>query len=203
MIQKDYAKVSVTRFSPLYSVFLFFAVTFFLVVNIETGILNLVIRSAFSPLSQDTLFPLTYSLAIVSFIMTMYWTRKSGLVSLPYSIGVPFLWVIFFEILWQNSFIFSGAFKDNIVSEMILMSWLLVGCISYPIWRADKFTLAAFLTFSLTWVAWVATGYQQMPLMTGYIFNISLKIGAFLTIIVLIFPRRTNTGHGKNIRLPA
>ncbi|MEM0156339.1 MAG: hypothetical protein QW597_07065 [Thermoplasmataceae archaeon] len=174
-----------------YLLYLISALAIFFIVNVSTGTLSFAFRSAISPFDQDTLFPLTYSLAILSFFLSIYWFRHFQLLSLPYATGVPFLWVIFFEILWQNSFAISGAFTDNLTSEVILLSWLLVGFLSFPTWKLDKVTMVAFLLFLMGWMAWLGDGYPQMPSARGYIFNITLKIGAFLVIIALVTPRRS------------
>jgi hypothetical protein len=143
-----------------------------------------------TPLNQDTLFPLTYSLAIFSFLLSLYWFRHEGILALPYAIGIPFLWVIFFEILWQNSFVFFGTLNDSLTNEVVLLSWLLPGTASFPEWRMDRISLIAFLTFSAGWVYWFASGYLQMPSAAGYLFNIPLKIGAFLAVLILVMPRK-------------
>ncbi len=184
------ADIKANEVKLTYLLYLLSALIVFFVVNVPTGILNFALNSALSPLNQDPLFPLTYSLAISSFLLSLYWSRHEGLLALPYAIGVPFLWVIFFEILWQNSFVLFGTFTDNLTSEVILLSWLLLGTISFPTWITDKFTIISFLLFSMGWIAWVLIGYPQMPSMLGYIFNFLLKIGAFLVIMVLVIPRQ-------------
>lgn len=174
-----------------YLVYFAVALVTFFAVNIPTGILTFAFRSAISPISQDTLFPLTYSLAIFSFLVSLYWERKAGLMAIPYAMGIPFLWVIFFEILWQNSFVLFGTFTDNLTSEVILFSWLLIGTISFPTWTMDRLTLISFLFFSAGWTAWILIGYPQMPSLPGYLFNFMLKIGAFIVIMIMVMPRRS------------
>lgn len=182
-----------------YLVYFAVALVTFFAVNIPTGILNFAFRSAISPLSQDTLFPLTYSLAIFSFLVSLYWERNAGIMAVLYAMGIPFLWVIFFEILWQNSFIFFGTFTDNITSEIILFSWFFLGTVSYPMWKTDKYSITSFLVFSAGWVLWLIFGYPQMPSYLGYVFNVSLKVGAFFTIMVLAMPRKWNIRPGSKI----
>ena len=174
-----------------YTLYLIFALIVFFAVNFSTGILNLALRSAFSPLNQGPLFPLTFSLAISSFLLSLYWFRREALFAIPYAAGIPFLWVIFFEILWQNSFALFGTFTDNLTSEVILFSWLLIGTISFPTWTMDRLTLISFLFFSAGWTAWILIGYPQMPSFPGYLFNFMLKIGAFIVIMIMVMPRRS------------
>lgn len=176
-----------------YLFYLISTLAIFFIVNSYTGILDFAFRSAISPLDQDTLFPLTYSLAILSFLIGIYWFRHSLLFSFPYAIGIPFLWVIFFEILWQNSFALFGTFTDNLTSEMILLSWFLVGTLSFPTWKIDKFSGIALILFLSGWLAWLVDGYPQMPSTMGFFFNTSLKIGAFFVIMVLVAPRMSVT----------
>jgi membrane-associated phospholipid phosphatase len=66
----------------------------------------------------------------------------------------------------------------------------MIGVISYPTWNIDKFTLWVFLMFSAGWTAWILARYPQMPSLSGYVFNISLKIGAFLAIMLMVKPRK-------------
>lgn len=181
---------AMNKHSLIYFSYLVSALIIFFVVNSLTGILVFAVRSAISPLTQDTLFPLTYSLAIASFLVTIYWYRDKGLTGFPYAIGVPFFWIILFEILWQNSFLLFGTFTDDVLSEIILSSWFMIGVISYPTWNIDKFTLWVFLMFSAGWTAWILARYPQMPSLSGYVFNISLKIGAFLAIMLMVKPRK-------------
>ena len=88
--------VSVKRNRRIYFLFLFLTSTFFIIINVETGIFLLAVSEGLSPLRQNTLFPLTYSLAIFSFFISLYWFRNDGILSIPLSIGVPFLWVTIF-----------------------------------------------------------------------------------------------------------
>ncbi|MHB1707888.1 MAG: hypothetical protein ACYCT2_00220 [Thermoplasmataceae archaeon] len=189
LIMADIRRSNMTKFA--YALYLIFALIVFFAVNFSTGILNLALRSALSPLNQGPLFPLTFSLAISSFLLSLCWYRREGLFALPYAAGVPFLWVIFFEILWQNSFALVGTFSDNLTSEVILFSWLLIGTISFPTWTMDRLTLISFLLFSAGWMAWILIDYPQMPSLPGYFFNFLLKIGAFLVIIIMVMPRRS------------
>ena len=108
--------LSVKRNRKIYFLFLFLTSTFFIIINVETGILLLAVSEGLSPLRQNTLFPLTYSLAIFSFFISLYWFRNDGILSIPLSIGVPFLWVTFFEVLWQNSFLLTGKFNGNLTA---------------------------------------------------------------------------------------
>ena len=88
--------LSVKRNMKIYFLFLFLTSTFFIIINVETGILLLAVSEGLSPFHQNTLFPLTYSLAIFSFFISLYWFRNDGILSIPLSIGVPFLWVTIF-----------------------------------------------------------------------------------------------------------
>ena len=178
-----------------YTLYLISALIVFFAVNLPTGILNLALRSALSPLNQGPLFPLTFSLAISSFLLSLYWYWHEGPFALPYAVGVPFLWVIFFEILWQNSFAIFGTFTDNLTSEVILFSWLLIGTISFPTWTMDRLTLISFILFSAGWIAWILIDYPQMPSFPGYFFNFLLKIGAFIVIMIMVMPRRSLLVH--------
>lgn len=171
----------------------------FVIINVQSGILLFAVKAGLSPLRQNTLFPLTYFLAILSLFISLYWFRGDGILSIPNSIGVPFLWVTIFEVLWQNSFILTGKFGDDVSSELILLSWLLMGTISFPKWETDTRTRLTFLVFIIGWVAWLATGYSQMPSIEGYVFNISLKIWAFVVIIFLVMPKySTSQTKSKN-----
>ena len=89
--------------------------------------------------------------------------------------------------------------SDNITSEIILFSWFFLGTISYPMWKTDKYSITSFLAFSAGWVLWLIFGYPQMPSYLGYVFNVSLKVGAFFTIMVLAMPRKWKTQPGSEI----
>ncbi len=185
--------LSEKRNRRIYFSFLFLTSTFFLIINVETGILLFAVSASLSPFHQNTLFPLTYFLSVFSFLISLYWFRYDGILSIPLSIGVPFLWVTFFEVLWQNSFLLTGKFSDNLNSELILLSWLLMGSISFPKWKKDRVTISAFIAFSIGWIAWLGMGYPQMPSFLGYLFNISLKIGAFALIIILVMTKNSTS----------
>ncbi|MEM0136438.1 MAG: hypothetical protein QXU18_14625 [Thermoplasmatales archaeon] len=171
---------------------LFFGVAtaiIFSIINLKYGIIFFAIHSALNPQSQDEIFPLTYSLAIISVVAISIFYRKHGIISVWYGFSVAFLWVIIFEILWQNSFIISGGFHDTFSRELILFSWLLLGFNSYPIWKKDKISIIALILFALGWTSWVVSGYQQIDTLEGLVFNLFLKIQAFLTIMVIVSPR--------------
>jgi hypothetical protein len=173
-------------------------VVFFVIVNLEYGIVHYVIGAIFSPLSQNVIFPLTASLAVISFLVISLLYRHFGIFSVWYGLTVTFLWIILFEILWQNSFIFTGNFIDTVTSEVILLSWFLMGTNSYPIWKIDKITGIAFVLFGVLWVLWITTGYQQINTTEGIVFNVITKILAFVVVMALVFPR----GAGIHTKQP-
>jgi hypothetical protein len=168
-----------------------FSVIFFTVVNLRYGIVFLVITSVSSPLSQNTIFPLTSVLALSSFlIISMVYFKSRGIISLWYGLTVTFLWLIFFEILWQNSFLLNGNFTDTLSSEIILLSWLIMGVNSYPLWKKDSYTGILLLVFSAVWLLWIMTGYNQINTLEGLVFNLITKAIAFFVIVVLTLPRK-------------
>jgi hypothetical protein len=80
-----------TRAELPYLLYFLVEIAVFPAVNIPTGTLSFAFKAAATPLNQDTLFPLTYSLAIFSFPLSLYWFRHEGILALPYAIGIPFL----------------------------------------------------------------------------------------------------------------
>lgn len=172
----------------LYVIFIILIYTILIIFNIQTGVLSFAIWSGFHPLDEDILFPLTYSLAICSFLIFLYWFRNNGIFAIPLAIGVPFLWVITFEILWQNSFILTGHIGDTLNTELILISLLLMGIISLPEWKRNRISVSAIVIFTIGWITWLWMGYPQIPSTLGYMFNITLKIGAFAVIMILVMP---------------
>jgi hypothetical protein len=147
-------------------------------------------------------FPLTASLAVISFIATtLIYYRRLGLISGWYGLTITFLWLILFEILWQNSFIFTGNFTDTIYSEIILISWLLMGLNSYPILTKDRISVIAFLLFGICWGLWLVTGYDQINTKEGLIFNLITKALAFVVVMAMAIPR-TKTIPGGEHSLP-
>ena len=107
-----------------------------------------------------------------------------------YGLTVTFLWLIFFEILWQNSFLLTGNFTDTLSSEIILLSWLIMGVNSYPLWQNDRYTGISVLVFGSMWFLWIITGYNQINTLEGLVFNLFTKALAFCVIIVLTLPRK-------------
>lgn len=177
-------------------------VVFFITINLKYGIVYLVLGSVVSPFSQNEVFPLTASLAVVSFIATtLIYYKRAGIISAWYGLSITFLWLIFFEILWQNSFILTGNFMDTISSEIILISWLLMGLNSYPILNTDKISGIAFLIFGICWSLWLASGYHQINTIEGLIFNLITKAFAFMVIMVMVIPRtKLITGRFKSMQ---
>ncbi|MCL5788155.1 MAG: hypothetical protein M1581_06070, partial [Candidatus Thermoplasmatota archaeon] len=75
--------LSEKRNRRIYFSFLFLTSTFFIIINVETGILLFAVSASLSPFHQNTLFPLTYFLSVFSFLISLYWFRYDGILSIP------------------------------------------------------------------------------------------------------------------------
>ncbi len=63
-----------------------------------------------------------------------------------------------------------------------------MGIISLPEWKRNRISVSAIVIFTIGWITWLGMGYPQIPSALGYMFNITLKIGAFAVIMILVMP---------------
>jgi hypothetical protein len=148
--------------------------------------------------STNSVFPLTYAVAIIIFIFFFTRFRKNTSLgwkrSFLLSVTIPFGFVAFFETLYQAvfSFVRPEIFHIPLSGQLLLTSWLLLGLSTMPYWKiTKKFYLLVVLDI-VGFLIWVGIGYPQIyeigPLsIYALVLNYVTKFTVALTYAVLIF----------------
>ncbi|MFI5419663.1 MAG: hypothetical protein ACHQ1H_01710 [Nitrososphaerales archaeon] len=148
--------------------------------------------------STNSIFPLTYGLALFIFIFFYFRFRKNvgfdRKRSLLLSATIPFGFVAFFETVYQELFfvVRPQLFHTPPSGQLLLASWILLSLSTVPFWKiTKKFYLVIAVDIS-GFLIWLALGYPQIfetgPLtIYALILNIVTKFTFALTYIVLIY----------------
>jgi len=159
---------------------------------------DLLASALLRPGHSNAITVLTYPLALVSVVLAGWWLRRFGwwraaLVALT----VPFGWLMLFEVPWHlvGSLSPGYPFPVNEAGWIILASWSAVGALSFPYWRVTRWFVGTALVFVLLWAGWLAAGYPQIASGSAVAlsFNYTLKGWAFVTFMVLLWPRLSSS----------
>jgi hypothetical protein len=160
--------------------------------------------------STNSIFPLTYGIAIFIFLFFIFRFRKNcGLAwtrVLLLSATIPFGFVAFFETVYQEVFsvVRPALFHTPPSGQLLLASWILLSFASLPFWRVTKKFYAVLAVDILGFAIWIAIDYPQIyevgPLTTyALILNIVTKISFAFTYIVLVFDGTARTSQERGI----
>ncbi|MFI5420756.1 MAG: hypothetical protein ACHQ1H_07280 [Nitrososphaerales archaeon] len=152
--------------------------------------------------STNSIFPITYALAIFIFFFFYFRFRKNvGLDrkrSLLLSATIPFGFVAFFETVYQELFsaVRPQLFHTPPSGQLLLASWILLSLSTVPYWKLTRKFYPVIAVDIGGFLIWLALGYPQIyetgpPTVYALILNIVTKCSFALTYIVLIFDGTT------------
>lgn len=156
----------------------------------------------------NAIFPLTYSLAIFSFIIAFIRINTGLPVRLLLSASFPFAFVQTFETIYQKlgyaltPLAFAGTIQPQVLA--VEASWLLLGFSTIPLWRWSRKGLASLLFLIAGFALWALVDYPSaprlQPLGIGLALNIALKIDSALLFTALLY-EGTRTQSRSRLRV--
>jgi hypothetical protein len=169
------------------------------------------ITGSFADHSSNSIFPLTFAFAMITFFFAVVRLRRfkvDWFSTLLLAMSMPFAFVGGFEAVYQNlGFFFrSDVFRIDTAGQILLCSWVLLGLATAPYWRI---TLKAILSAAVIIIGfgfWVAFGYPQIY-ETGALseyalaLNIITKFAFFLLFFVLLYDGTKSSGSSIPIRI--
>jgi hypothetical protein len=152
----------------------------------------------------NRLFPLTWACAFGLFGTGIWWFARAYHVDAIRTVVYAFSLVVAatssFEILWQNVGAGFGVGNHQLEGQIINLSSILMAVSSLRFWRAGPLFLGLLAAFLAGWLLWLAVGYPQeySPVyshaLVADLFNVVLKVGAFVLLGILVMPFRRNIG---------
>ncbi len=151
----------------------------------------------------NTLFPVTYALAIISFLFALWRLKGNPLQRLLLSLSFPFAFVQSFDTIYNklgyllHPKAFAGTMNPAII--LVEMSWLVLGLSTLTFWRLTKKSMAPLLLFLGGFILWAVLDYPSIsglqPVGVGLVLNIALKIDAAALFIVLLYDGTSQVHH--------
>jgi hypothetical protein len=148
--------------------------------------------------STNSIFPLTYSLAVFSFIFFLLRFRKNLNLgwkrSILLSATIPFGFAAFFETVYQEVFavVRPKDFHIPLSGQLLLASWIILGLSTLQYWRITRKFYAVITVDVVLFLIWMGIGYPQIyetgpNTVYALILNILTKFTFALTFAVLIY----------------
>jgi hypothetical protein len=118
--------------------------------------------------------------------------RLDGIRSAIFAVGLAFAATSLFEIIYQNVGVGTGVGNQAFEGQLINLSSIALVVASLRFWRVNRVFLSATILFLCGWLFWLAFGYPQIYnpssnlAQQAYVFNASLKVGAFVLVALLV-----------------
>jgi len=142
------------------------------------------------------IFPYTWASSFLLFAYSIWLLRtrynldyvRTVIFALSLSLAATSL----FEVIYQNIGIGVGVGNQQIEGQLINFSAIAMALSSVRFWRASKPLLFTVILFLTGWILWMSAGYPQIfssdagLAREAYVFNASLKVGAFVVLGLLV-----------------
>ena len=152
-----------------------------------------------SPL--NLIFPLTYGLAIISFVFAF--CKLPG-IRLPERVllagSFPFAFAAFFETFYQElgHAIYPNDFGPMLVFRALEISWLILGFASVTYWRFTRVSLVLFGATLLSFAVWT-TDYSHGGLQPVWSLGFSMNLACKLLSALFFLSLFKGTSRGSSI----